>query len=430
MANDLSKLLILSKPKTDENLLGYILRLSELNYCETPNWLLKVCGIGNYYGRIGISLLVETSKELSIFSRIINISETELLALAYKPINIKSRPDKNLFLGWPIPRYLIRSLHPKVCPGCLRESNYCRKIWDLAPVTACPIHKQMLLDKCPNCGKRIKWQRKRVSVCICKYDWRNYASDTVETPDLKVTLQIYRICKLLLGSNVDSASNNNPLLKKDLESFIASLFLIASQYEGASNSMGTSIHQSVHNQQLHLLMCRAFSVFEGWPNSFYSYLDWLRERNNGSGEKYGVVKDFGGFFYRRMMSPEFGFIKEAFDEYLCTYWDGGHLSRLSSLSADICRNKKYISRLEARELLKTDFVGIDRHIEQGRLRAIVRKVGNKRVFFIELLDARRLKRELDEALSMDDVIEQLGVGIDQVLDLITDVTRREAADVT
>jgi hypothetical protein len=131
-----------------------------------------------------------------------------------------------------------------------------------------------------------------------------------------------------------------------------------------------------------------------------------------------VVGDFGGFFYRRMMSPEFRFIKEAFNEYLCSRWDGGHLSRLISLSEDIRRNKKYVSRLEARDLLKVDFCEVDRLIQQSQLKATIKRQGKRRVLLIELSDIKRLRQELDETLNMDDVIELLDVGIDQVLDLI------------
>jgi hypothetical protein len=410
VANKVGKLLILSRPKPDENLVGYILRLTELNYCKTPNWLLKFCGIGYYYAHIGTLVLVEKSKELSSLSRIISIDSTELLSLACQSVNTETRPNKNLFFGSPVPRLLIRSPRLKVCPSCLRESNYIRKIWDLVPVTACPTHKLILLDKCPGCDKYITWKRKKVSVCTCGCDWRNYICDTVETSDLKVGLQIHRICNLPIRGDVAiETSDKNPLLNLNLEHFISALFFIAGQYDGASNRMGVFIAPFVQNQQLHSLVCRAFSVFEDWPNGFNSFLDWLRDRNKRSGEKYGVAGDFGQFFYRRMMSPEFGFIKEAFDEYLCTYWAGDHISRPVSL---------YVTRWEARNLLKIDFSEIDKLIEQEKLKAIIRRQGKRSAIFIELSDVLRLKRELDEALNMNDVTELLDVGADHVLELV------------
>lgn len=63
----------------------------------------------------------------------------------------------------------LASPRAQVCPACICETGYCRWEWDLAVVTACPIHHTWLVDVCASCRAHLRWDRPCISVCRCKH---------------------------------------------------------------------------------------------------------------------------------------------------------------------------------------------------------------------------------------------------------------------
>jgi hypothetical protein len=180
-------------------------------------------------------------------------------------------------LGAQVPQYMVRLRYPKVCPLCLRTKQYARKIWDLSPVTACPIHRCLLLDECPACRKRISWCRRKVSCCRCEFDWREYSSPPVEGLELNVAGRIHLLCKQPIHRTYKECSEiKNPLPKLDLKHFLSAVFFIASQFKGRIDTKGKHLAPSIRNAELHSLLGKAWSVFEDWPYNYFSFLEWRR----------------------------------------------------------------------------------------------------------------------------------------------------------
>jgi excisionase family DNA binding protein len=69
-------------------------------------------------------------------------------------------------------------------------------------------------------------------------------------------------------------------------------------------------------------------------------------------------------------------------------------------------------------LLETDHAWVNRFVEEGRLKALVRDAGKKRVFLIDLHSLKELKCELDQFLSTKEVCRRLGVGRDRLMTLV------------
>src|SRR5438067_12671300 len=152
-------LLFSSAPMYDESFLGYLLRLTELNCLSTLSWLLQIAKIKKYL-QSKLSFAFNPTLDLLPLAQVTGVGEVELAALQYRPVSLSQQFVKNyLVFGLPVQQYMIRLRHPKICTACLREKSYTRRIWDLAPITTCVIHKCLLLDECPNCGKRISWAR-------------------------------------------------------------------------------------------------------------------------------------------------------------------------------------------------------------------------------------------------------------------------------
>jgi len=66
--------------------------------------------------------------------------------------------------------YFLNRSYPRVCPQCLTEEGHCRLAWDLALCTACPFHALQLVEACPDCGRRLDWNRQSMMWCNCSGD--------------------------------------------------------------------------------------------------------------------------------------------------------------------------------------------------------------------------------------------------------------------
>jgi hypothetical protein len=329
-----------------------------------------------------------------------------------------------LIFGQSVPSYIIRVWAPKICPSCIRESGYCRKIWDLTSVTACPIHHCMLLDKCPKCQKQISWVRNNVARCPppCNYSWHDAQLQFVGTTELAVAQQIHRLCALPSGNNAaDGSFCRTPLSALTLEHLIYSLFFIASQFHGTIDTKGKRF-SVLPNRKVHNVLTKATLVFTYWPESYFPFLDWRRTQIQKTKSAYGLRKDFAEYksaLYKQLAVPELDFMRTAFEEYLVKHWDGGYAAHVKRLN-DVARSEgKYISRRESKELLRVGVASIDKLIAIGKLKAIVRKQGNSRLILIERFNLLEFKHELDQSLYLKQVQVLLGLSHKRVLELVT-----------
>jgi TniQ protein len=164
------QLLRTPRPQPDESLMGYILRLSATNYCETPKWILDLAGLEIYSLKKGWRKLCDDSVDFTLFEQIAKLSEEEVNEMKHE--FIRNSDYERCHAQWHVPISSLRFDWPMICPYCLRENPYCRKFWDLRVITVCPQHRLLLLDICPSCQEPITWNRKSVSRCSCGCDWR------------------------------------------------------------------------------------------------------------------------------------------------------------------------------------------------------------------------------------------------------------------
>lgn len=80
----------------------------------------------------------------------------------------KSGPTYTSPMEWnnvEVPITMLKQLEQPYCPLCLSEKLYFRKIWQLAPLYACPIHSVYLIDKCHVCGEGKRLDSGDLSIC-------------------------------------------------------------------------------------------------------------------------------------------------------------------------------------------------------------------------------------------------------------------------
>lgn len=403
--------------------MGYLLRLATLNRYDTPSWILQLAEIKSYV-QSKLSFAFDSSLNLSPLVKLTGVSHDKLAALMYAPVN-RSRKTVGDYLVFesPVPQYMIRLRYPKICPECLRETGYIRKLWELSPVTICPLHRCMLLDECPGCGERISWCRPQIDRCRCDFGWREYKSLLVEDGELQVTRQIYLLCAQPLPLSPSGAfRTSNPLRHLELKHLLSALFFIASQFKGIVDTKGKYFAPSMRNAETHILLCKAWEVFESWPNNYFEFLNWRRTQVAQARSASGLLRDFAQYksaLYKQLASTQLDFMRIAFEEYLISHWDGGYMSHLKRLDKTARRSWKYASRREAKELLKVGVQSIDQFIATGKLKATIRKQGKSRLILIERASLLEFKSALDQSLYLKQVQKLLGLSHGRVLELVT-----------
>ncbi|HYD29666.1 MAG TPA: TniQ family protein [Azospirillaceae bacterium] len=87
-----------------------------------------------------------------------------------------------------------RSFGQQICPDCLNETSepYLRRSWRLGFVTACPHHRRLLVDRCPQCAEPIQVLRSGVDHGLrcwkCSYNLAKTPQDE-DVPDLDIGQQ-------------------------------------------------------------------------------------------------------------------------------------------------------------------------------------------------------------------------------------------------
>jgi TniQ len=414
------ELLFSAIPYQDESFIGYLLRITERNHYETLSWILQLAGISDYASS-KLSLSSNGVMDLTPLGKLTGVEQSKLASLLYSPLKKKSQTYGYSVFGTAVPHYMIRLRYPKFCPSCLCESAYIRKIWELAAVTVCPIHRILLIDECPNCKKRITWNREAVCSCRCKFDWRESKPVSINNSDINVTNQIYRLCGFWADTTHTDEKVNNPLYELKSDEFLSALFFIAGQFDGIIDIKGKRLATSKRNIDIHQLLSRAFSVFQDWPTNYFSFLEWRRRFNPDVRYVRGLRRDFGQYkyaLYQQLSPAPFDFLRNSFKDYLLKRWEGGTVSTIPRINFEEQSDRKYISKTETVKLLGLKQRVIDRLIAKGRLKAIVEGQGKSKMFLINMADVESLSAYLGQAVGIKQVCKLLGIIEQRVLDLV------------
>src|SRR2546423_1887910 len=105
--------------KPGESLMGLILRLTEMNKYETPSWIMEAAGLNSKQLHFACSFLFDKAIDLKRLSLLTGVELHALTGLTHPPVDETVSTLRNLFYGNPIPKYVISSGYPKICPGCL-----------------------------------------------------------------------------------------------------------------------------------------------------------------------------------------------------------------------------------------------------------------------------------------------------------------------
>ena len=406
---ELNRVLVTAKPLPEENIIAFLLRLTELNGYDKLAWILSLAesSVGLYSSS---PLFFDRGQDLSMLMKLTGISEAQLRSLQY-PIAETSRQTSGYrFFGHAISRTSLCVRRPKVCPACLSQSGFISKLWDLSAYTACGTHNSLLIDRCPQCEALISWIRNRLGFCNrCGRDWTKTPCPSLDAEKVKVTQHIYRLCSNQKGrGEIGVTRSGNPLKSLKLEHLLTALYFTARQTmrPGGTTNGGFSPGNSV----MHGVLADAWDVFEDWPNNFWIFLDSQRA-NGGRKSTVSVSSQFGPLyknFLESFFDPCFDFIKVAFDDYLRSRWEGKYYpDRHQAFRQRL--DTTYVSEHSAARRFGLTKDRLRRLIKYGKITAIKRRSRCGTFFHIQLSSLKSYKQQLDDSLSTSDLQSELGI---------------------
>jgi hypothetical protein len=134
------RLLLRPKPDKGESFIGYLVRLTELNGYDTPSWILSLSGIDYMELQWTFAFIFSKSKGLEKLAHLTNNALSDLNPLLYLPADSSqgyTTEHEYNFYGALLNRSIIRPHCPKICPECLLQFGYCRRLWDCSLMSAC-----------------------------------------------------------------------------------------------------------------------------------------------------------------------------------------------------------------------------------------------------------------------------------------------------
>lgn len=222
---------VYTKPKEDELLSSWLIRLSFLNGNDLSGFITPIFREYRFLTRdIDRSISFDKLEKLS---KIIDININNLQNLTLEPTiefitNKKSSPYKAW--SWVIPlgirnRTVTNGL--QFCSKCLKEDAYYKKRWRLSWNVACEKHKIQLESTCPKCNNSFSphltsYNNPNITICsYCQFDLKKIITKSISLEALELQNYLNQILQLksviksqynLLDSNVIEVFNTIEIL--------------------------------------------------------------------------------------------------------------------------------------------------------------------------------------------------------------------------
>ncbi len=263
-------------PAADESLQSYVFRLARRRRTETPNVLSKRLGFTGLASRASRESVERLAEEAGI-------PLESLLPLW------RGNPHSPLVLFWghSLPGSALDfqvNTGRKICPECLAEHGRHLAVWDLSFVSACPIHRKVLVDTCLACGGPITWKGNDVAWCGCKEggDLRRIPAAPVTPEQANATACVQG----LLGDpqfSVEAAAVRalppfRNMAPAHIVEFLVRLGLDAVAPRPRRYFFGFENMGDVEVPP-HEALARALAAVRNWPTGFHHELDHMRRRH-------------------------------------------------------------------------------------------------------------------------------------------------------
>lgn len=349
---------LLARPRAhaDECVISYLIRLSELNGFRHVGHLLKFAGLEWKNNRIPIHTILTGEHSLVPYFSNLNLENAP---------SVGSRIIHSFRRAIDTPYVFVK--YPKVCPQCLADKGNCNYLWTFLPVTACSIHRTLLIDTYQQTGKRLSWYRRRVD----GYDEESGVLKSVRLPAKAPIIQFNKYVEALLTGDV--SASDVPVVIKEL-SFRESITCINFLAHYTARASGSGFHPyQMKNSDLAATYLTVWRLLKKWPDSLYALFSQFINNPMSSRGVSGLNKHFRDIheqLYRRQENAGIALIKEEFDRYINSYWPGV-LQKDRLIRINVPSVSNIISKKQAELIIDCRSERIDKLVRLNQLTRVV-----------------------------------------------------------
>ena len=285
-------------------------------------------GVGSLGELAGLRQLLGLEREdcAAQIAYALRLETGEWRRLCYKRTNRAGQYGPTSFFGQAIGGDRLNYGHPRVCPGCLRERPVWWGIWDLGLVCVCPIHRCLLGNCCPSCRRKLRWQRPAVHECSCRFDLRKIATKAVGTDLVAINAAIYHAAGFPLGAaetDLNGAGYAPALLALRLDSLLRIISFGGSLPERPR----VFLHQSRFASHFDAAIqtdCASAGLLRNWPRPFHEMLRRMGPAKVENSAMLSLHDAYGKLYNQLRTFPreEFGFLHDAFEDFVTQHWKG------------------------------------------------------------------------------------------------------------
>ena len=373
-----ARLLIRVDPLRGESPRGYLCRVAQEHGYGSPNALAQIAGL--WVSGTGRVTGLDQDAAIKQLSYTLRLDPEEWRSLCYHHIKQRNRFKQRSFYGETISADDLNYRKPRLCTTCLRERPIWWAVWDLGLIVACPAHCCLLLDQCPACKRKIAWERPAVHKCRCGLDFRQVSSEPADPGLVAINAIVFRAAKSTLAdtAGVEVADFGFPpeLLQLKLGALLRFILFIGSFNEGSILRRKQRPFRATDLAVAMAICGGAVALLRDWPRPLREV---LRRMIPQSADPASLnFSDIFGNFYRHLFRvlahPQFGFLHDAFEEFVIEDWKGFIRGQHRYFSAAVRRNSQWVTANEAEKIACITGTRIWDLAHNGQLDAIFLKV--------------------------------------------------------
>lgn len=402
-------LVLAPRPLPTESLMGYVLRLTEINGYPSISYLLSGLDGKNYKSSIG-------RHDANLLSNYTDITKDEIERLSSKTATL---PRAFIRInGIDLPAFEVTLNRPKVCSICLSKGMPCEAFWDLAQAIACPIHQVYLIDHCSVCKKNLTWYRGKMHECKCGADLTKFKT----VPASKELCELMALMRYQLYKNETIAippQSLNHIAHLDLRRLCKLLWIFCSVLYKRNSRMNPKSRFHYKEQ-----LCTLSEILSDWPNGFRKYLnDKYTDYLINSDELPNFNMLFNWILVRlikhdKSYSNQFEFLERELYEFGSKYWPRDAMARDNNSKLLMPVNMRWGTISEASEISGMHWATLRKRISVGEVKIrVIRNIKTNRGILVDLDSIREQKISKYPPVSLRKAAPTIGISIETLREL-------------
>lgn len=404
------KILVSAPPRADENLRGYLLRISELNGYENPLWLRRAAGLE--------FLTASSMDHVQALAQILRRKPEDLVHMSLLAQSGEASTHRP-FLQTVVHRHLIELQDVRLCPACLSDDPYMRLLWDFRPLPCCPIHETHFATHCPKCRKPISKHRPGITTCVCGHDLTDVPCDHATVAEIW-------LAKLMAAKAVGtdlppSPARLSPVVEMSLDE-IARLTAFIGATAGRTTGTGRVLRYDADLAIWRERAQHAAKILHQWPTSAHPFFEEIRTRLGIEGQDHKLSGAFRTVYRHAttaLVGPAYDFFRQELAKYIDQAWPAGGVrtrnTRLTQYLKDGQRSR--VTGTEAQKILNISRDQLIRWIEEGRVIGTVIRLPKSIQIFVERSSLDAFGNAPVEKISLKEARARLGLSTAVVVEM-------------